>query len=63
MIAQRQSAQNSHPYALAKLNDLELLDARDRLLLAGILGRHPRAAYAERLAGIEARLAREGEGR
>ncbi len=63
MIPPRQSAQNSYPYALAKLNDLELLDARDRLLLAGILGRHPRAAYAERLAGIEARLAREGEGR
>ncbi len=56
---ERQPAQNSHPYALAKLNDLELLDAHDRLLLMGILGRHPRAAYAERLAGIEARLARE----
>lgn len=60
MITQRQAAQNSHPYAIAKLNDLELLDARDRLLLAGILGRHPRAAYAERLAGIEAHLTRDG---
>ena len=60
MIAHRQPAQNSHPYAIAKLNDLELLDARDRLLLAGILGRHGRAAYAERLASLEARLAREG---
>ena len=59
MIAQRQPAQTSYPYAIAKLNDLELLDARDRLLLAGLLGRHPRAAYAERLAAIEAMLSRE----
>ena len=56
---ERQPANDSRAIALAKLNDLELLDARDRLLLAGLLGRHPRAAYAERLAGIEARLARE----
>lgn len=46
--------------ALAKLHDLELVDARDRLLLAGLVGRHPRGAYAEHLAGIEARLDREG---
>ncbi len=60
MIPHKQPAQNTRPLALARLNDLELADARDRLLLAGLLGRHPRAAYAERLAGIEARLAREG---
>ncbi len=59
MIAQKQAAQNTRPLALARLTDLELLDARDRLLLAGVLGRHPRAAYAELLAGLEARLARE----
>lgn len=59
MIAQRQPVQETRPFALARLNDLELLDARDRLLLAGLLGRHPRAAYAERLAAIEAMLSRE----
>ena len=60
MIAHRQPARETRPFALARMNDLELLDARDRLLLAGLLGRHPRAAYAERLAAIEARLARGG---
>ncbi len=59
MIAQKQAAQNTRPLALARLTDLELLDARDRLLLAGLLGRHPRGSYAELLAGLEARLARD----
>ncbi len=61
MIAHsRQTAKATRAVALARLNDLELADARDRLLLAGLLGRHPRAAYAEQLAGLEVRLARDG---
>ncbi len=45
---------------LAKLNDTDLAAERDRLLLAALVGRHPRAAWAERMAGIEARIARGG---
>ena len=64
MIAHsRQTAKTTRAIALARLTDLELADARDRLILAGLLGRHPRAAYAERLAGLEARLQREDSGR
>ncbi len=61
MIAHsRQTAKTTRPIALARLNDLELADARDRLLLAGLLGRHPRVAYAEQMAALEVRLARGG---
>lgn len=60
MIAHRQVPQETRPFALNRLHDLELLDARDRLLLAGLVGRHPRGAYAENLAGLQARIDREG---
>ncbi len=57
---ERQSATDTRAIALARLNDLELLDARDRLLVAAVLGRPPRAAFAEQMAALEVRLARDG---